>query len=75
MEYVAVADWRDPAAYAALLDCGRAGLAWEVLRRDAGYQAAAKSVRAARSQAQVGNILILPVADAAFTERWGLHFR
>ncbi|MCW0198847.1 DUF2285 domain-containing protein [Sphingopyxis sp.] len=34
-----VADWRDPAAYAWLDQCGRHAFAWEWLRRRADYQA------------------------------------
>ena len=35
-------DWRDTAAYAPLLDADRSLFAWEWLRRDAGYRAAAR---------------------------------
>lgn len=35
-------DWRDAAAYAVLLDADRSLFAWEWLRRDAGYRAAAE---------------------------------
>jgi hypothetical protein len=56
-------NWGDPAAYAAIIGCGRSGLAWEVLRRDLAYQAAFASVDRSRP------------ADSAFVARWGLHFR
>ena len=36
-------DWRDAAAYAPLLDADRSLIAWEWLRRDAGYRAAAQT--------------------------------
>lgn len=41
------ADWRDGSAYAPLLQVGRAGFAWEWLRRDESYRLAA--VQAAQS--------------------------
>ena len=37
-----VPDWRDDAAYAPLLQVERAGFAWEWLRREADYEAAAR---------------------------------
>lgn len=45
---------------------GRAGLAWEILRRDPAYGAAVET-GAGRSASDT--------APAAFTTRWGLHFR
>lgn len=51
-------DWRDAAAYAPLLDADRSILAWEWLRRDAGYhEAAERSLRQQWSRE---------------AERWGL---
>jgi len=58
------ADWRDAAAYAPLLRADRSILAWEWLRRDAAYRAAAARAR----EAATG----LPDADAQ-PARWGLH--
>jgi hypothetical protein len=61
MDFVGpVANWRDADAYAPLLTADRSIFAWEWLRRDAGYRAAA--TRACRNEE--GDI------DAAF---WGLH--
>lgn len=57
------ADWEDAGAYAHIAACGRAGLAWEVLRRDPAYQADFASADRSRP------------ADSAFVARWGLHFR
>jgi hypothetical protein len=55
--------WDDPAAYATIFERGRAGLAWEVLRRDPAYWEAFVELG--------GNHAI----DNAFVARWGLHFR
>jgi 3-methyladenine DNA glycosylase Tag len=63
MSEPARADWQDPAPYEAILRRGRAGLAWEVLRRDPAYQAAFARLDGAG-----------PASDA-FAARWGLHFR
>lgn len=52
-------DWRDAAAYASVLVCGRPALAWELLRRDPDY-------RAAVANAGVGSDI---------GAHWGLHFR
>ena len=63
------ADWRDAAAYAPLLQVGRSGFAWEWLRRDDGYcAAAARALELSRlpHPGQTGE----PDALAA---RWGLH--
>jgi hypothetical protein len=38
-------NWRDPQAYACLLDADRSLFAWEWLRRDPAYRAAARSAR------------------------------
>ncbi|MGN6279017.1 MAG: transcriptional regulator domain-containing protein [Sphingomonas sp.] len=59
------ADWKSGDAYRGLRAAGRSALAWELLRRDPGYRAAAR--RAVTS---------LPhSAPPAFVQRWGLHFR
>lgn len=52
------ADWREAGAYAPLLDADRPIFAWEWLRRDPGYRAAARQARAGEGG-----------TDAA---RWGL---
>ncbi len=57
-----VADWRDAAAYAPFLDADRSIMAWEWLRRDPGYRAAARAA-AEGSRADDG---------APGPERWGL---
>lgn len=46
---VAGADWRDPSAYEALLDCRRSGFAWEWLRRRCDYRAVWRSQSAVAS--------------------------
>lgn len=56
------ADWRDAAVYAPLLDADRSIFAWEWLRRDPGYRAAAK---AAFDAAATGE-------DVQGPEPWGL---
>lgn len=56
------ADWRDAAAYARLLDADRSIFAWEWLRRDPGYRAAAW---AAFERAEAN--------EAMRAEPWGLH--
>lgn len=55
------ADWKDAAAYAPLLEADRSIFAWEWLRRDRGYRAAALAER--------------PSAAGSWPapERWGLH--
>lgn len=58
------ADWRDAAAYAPLLAADRSIFAWEWLRRDPGYRAAAE--RAIQGRSQSCDDLLAP-------ERWGLH--
>jgi hypothetical protein len=54
-------DWRDTAAYAAVLASGRPALAWELLRRDPAYR---------------GDVRAVPAGDEAahFATVWGLHF-
>lgn len=59
-----VPDWRDAAAYAPLLHADRSFLAWEWLRRNPGYRAAAE--RASKTPSTL-------LADAAEAESWGLH--
>lgn len=58
------ADWRDAAAYAPLLAADRSIFAWEWLRRDPGYRAAAERALQGRGQDEDK-----PEAPA----RWGLH--
>ena len=61
-----VPDWRDAAAYEPLLGVDRSFIAWEWLRRDPGYQAAAeRTFQADRS----GD----PTEPCDVPERWGLH--
>lgn len=57
------ADWRDAAAYAPLLAADRSIFAWEWLRRDPGYRAAAE--RAIQRGGQADEQLL--------PEHWGLH--
>ena len=52
-------NWRDTRVYAPILAGGRAALAWELLRRDPAYRAAAASAG----------------MDGPIDARWGLHFR
>jgi hypothetical protein len=59
------ADWRDAAGYAPLLKADRSVFAWEWLRRDPGYRAAAERAIGKVSASATGEL-----ADAA---RWGLH--
>jgi hypothetical protein len=47
-------DWRDGAAYAPLLGADRSLFAWEWLRRDPAYRAAARRGLAARSPSEAG---------------------
>lgn len=64
-EYGHAADWRDAAAYAPLLQADRSVFAWEWLRRDPGYRAAAE--RALRRTSAVRR------HDLREASRWGLH--
>jgi hypothetical protein len=57
----------DPAVSDAVARHGSPALAWEVLRRDPAYQAAAAARRAI-----AGDDL---TADSVFAAHWGLHFR
>ena len=59
-------DWRDAAAYAPLLDADRSLFAWEWLRRDRHYRAAAE--RAFEADGSRG-----PIGPGEAPERWGLH--
>lgn len=58
------ADWRDAAAYAPLLAADRSIFAWEWLRRDPGYRAAAE--RALQGSNDSDDEPLAP-------EHWGLH--
>ena len=58
-------DWRDAAAYRSLLDADRSFLAWEWLRRNPGYRAAAERAFQAGSGDQV--------ESREPPGRWGLH--
>lgn len=55
------ADWREGAAYAPLLKADRSIFAWEWLRRDRGYRAAALAERPSAA------------GSSSAPERWGLH--
>lgn len=55
--------WREPELYAALADVGARGLAWELLRRNPDYPG--RRISGDHPH----------IARAAFTARWGLHFR
>ena len=57
------ADWRSAETYAPLLGADRSILAWEWLRRDPGYRAAARAAFA-NSETEGGE---------SSAERWGLH--
>lgn len=57
------ADWKDASAYAPLLEADRSILAWEWLRRDPGYRAAATSARGQDGRS----------AGDRRAARWGLH--
>ena len=59
-------DWRDAEAYAPLLDADRSLFAWEWLRRNPGYRAAAE-----RALEAGGSRDLIDPDDAP--ERWGLH--
>lgn len=59
-----VPDWRDAAAYAPLLHADRSFFAWEWLRRDHGYRAAAE-----QALQQSGS----PAQSDEAAVRWGLH--
>ncbi|WP_353051147.1 DUF6499 domain-containing protein [Sphingobium sp. V4] len=51
----------------ALARCGRAGLAWEVLRRNPAYRLAVQALAGATCPGKA--------ASQDFTATWGLHFR
>ena len=62
-------DWRDARGYAPLLEVGRAGFAWEWLRRDQSYCAAA-----ARALGSAEPLVPAPSErDDAAAAKWGLH--
>lgn len=54
-------DWRDAGAYTPIVAGGPLALAWELLRRDPEYRAAAAAVRGEN-------------AGAGFEATWGLRF-
>jgi len=60
-----ICDWRDGAAYRALLSIDQAGLAWEWLRRDPAYVAFAAGRNPPSSD----------VREDPAALPWGLHFR
>ncbi len=66
-------DWRDAAAYQALIGIDRAGLAWEWLRRDPAYRQAAGGRQTTIEVDRAGAFPIL--AQDAVAAAWGLHFR
>lgn len=59
-------DWRDAAAYQPLLSADRSLIAWEWLRRDPAYRAAARRAFRTGSECSAGQAVLAP-------ERWGLH--
>lgn len=63
------ADWKDAAAYAPLLQVGRAGFAWEWLRRDEGYRAAAAGALRSTEPPHP----LPPRQGDPLAEQWGLH--
>jgi hypothetical protein len=64
--------WRDEDDYRYLEDADRAGFAWEFLRRNADYRAAASEQSAPASERR-GAIELLTAARSAL--KWGLLFR
>lgn len=64
--------WRDEDDYRYLQDADRAGIAWELLRRNAGYRAASSAQPVPASERR-GAIELLKVARPAL--KWGLLFR
>ncbi|MGW8201240.1 transcriptional regulator domain-containing protein [Sphingomonas bisphenolicum] len=50
-----------------LARCGRAGLAWEVLRRNPAYRTAVQALAGTKCSGKA--------ASQDFTTTWGLHFR
>ncbi|MDQ2763137.1 MAG: DUF6499 domain-containing protein [Pseudomonadota bacterium] len=59
------ADWNSDDAYCGMRAAGRSALAWELIRRDPEYAAAAHAAST-----------ILPgAAPDDFVDRWGLYFR
>lgn len=63
------ADWRDAVAYTPLLQVGRAGFAWEWLRRDESYRSAAVQAAGSRESLQVSRL----AAATSGAARFGLH--
>jgi hypothetical protein len=64
--------WRDPSAYSPILQQGRAGLAWEILRRMKTYQDGPPGPAIASSD---GMPTLLKAADDQALAKWGLVFR
>lgn len=64
--------WRNEADYHYLDGADRSGIAWEFLRRNADYRAAA-SAQPAPAAERRGTIELLTAARSAL--RWGLLFR
>jgi hypothetical protein len=65
-------DWRNAAAYRALLDIDRAGIAWEWLRRDPSYIAFSREHLPDAGLRSARGMFVRTEANAL---RWGLHFR
>lgn len=65
------ADWRRDAPYRALIGIDRAGLAWEWLRRDPGYDAFWRATQAVTEPTPT--LMRVPAHAGALD--WGLHFR
>jgi hypothetical protein len=63
-----IPDWRDASAYADLLELERSGFAWEWLRRQREYRAAALEHPIRPAQRPLGVIAEQPAATC-----WGLH--
>lgn len=63
-----IEDWRDPSRYANLQGLGHSGFAWEWLRRQSDYRAAA--VAAGHRGTRGDSDILLEDSTAA---RWGLH--
>lgn len=66
-------DWRFPSDYTALLRVGRAGFAWEFLRRNAGYRADAAAAARPLARALPGGVTRL-TGPALVPDHWGLDF-
>ncbi|MEO1168732.1 MAG: hypothetical protein AAFW97_08500 [Pseudomonadota bacterium] len=64
-------DWRDPAAYAGIVDAGRSALVWELLRRDPEYRGDMSPPANRLSD----GVEIVPLADPETIAQYGLLFR